>query len=329
MTCAAVVVSFNRRELLRETLRALLAQTRPLDEIIVVDNCSTDGSREMLADEFPGLSVYLTDENLGGAGGFSLGVDLAMRAGHSDAWLMDDDAVPHLDALERLVDAGDRIARARPGAVRPGFLTCRILQPDGTPLSVWQPDPVPGASAPVDGVTPLPWSPFVGVLVNLELAGTTFLPMADFFIWLDDLEYTARLGAACPGYAVEDAFITHPFKGYVKGDFGWRLEHIIRNRLWILRNADLAIPTVKPDLARQLARTLAGQAVRSRDKRQYLRSVGRGMRRGLREQPLRRMPGQALSGPSSLGCHRQGAPTPSTIDRQDPRTMAEVDPSRD
>ncbi|MGB7979923.1 MAG: glycosyltransferase family 2 protein [Candidatus Nanopelagicales bacterium] len=300
MTCAAVVVSYNRRDLLREVLAALTAQTRAPEEIIVIDNGSTDGTRAMLAQEFTGISVYLSAENIGGAGGFALGVDLAIAAGHSDAWLMDDDAVPHLDALARLLGAAQRIQAARPERPRPGFLTCRIVEPDGTPLSIWQPAPLPGAVAPVLGVTPLPWSPFVGVLVNLDLARTTFLPMADFFIWLDDLEYTARLGRAATGYAVEDAFITHPNKSYVKGDFGWRFEHVVKNRLWILGHRDLAIASVKPTLAAQLARAVLGQAVRAQSKPAYLRSLGRGLRRGLAEQPVRRPPGGALRGPDAL-----------------------------
>ncbi len=301
MTCAAVVVSYNRRDLLRAVLGALLEQTAPVDEVIVVDNGSTDGSRAMLVEEFGELSIYFSTENTGGAGGFALGVDLAMAAGHSDAWLMDDDAVPHVDALEKLLGAAARIRAARPPGPRPGFLTCRIVEPDGTPLTIWQPAPVPGAAAPVLGVTPLPWSPFVGVLVNLDLGRQTFLPMADFFIWLDDLEYTARLGQVATGYAVEDAFITHPNSPYVKGDFGWRFEHVVKNRLWILRDRDLAIRSVKPALAKQLARAVIGQAVRSQSKSAYLRSLGRGLRRGLGERPLRRAPGAAVHGPHALG----------------------------
>lgn len=307
MTCAAVVVSFNRLDLLRECLTALQGQTSPLDEIIVVDNGSTDGTPGMLADEFPGVSTYLTERNLGGAGGFALGIDLAMRAGHRDAWLMDDDAAAAPDALARLRAAAERFAITRPNAPRPGFLTCRINEPDGTPLTIWQPEPIPGAAAPAIGVTPLPWSPFVGVLINLDLARSTFLPMADFFIWLDDLEYTARLGTMSTGYAVEDAFITHPNKTYVKGDFGWRLEHVIKNRLWIIRDADLARRSVKPRLALQLARAIPGQAIRSRDKSEYLAALRRGFTRGLGEDPVRRGPGETLSGPLALPFTQQAA----------------------
>jgi GT2 family glycosyltransferase len=306
VSVAAVVVSYNRRDLLRETLEALRAQTRTPDEIIVVDNASTDGTAQMLAADYAEVSRYITEENLGGAGGFALGVDLAMRAGHTDAWLMDDDAVPHRDGLERLLAAGERIARARPHEPRPGFLTSRILKPDGSPLSIWLPQPIPGEVAPAPGVTPLPWSPFVGVLVNLDLGRQTFLPMADFFIWLDDLEYTARLGVISTGFVVEDAFITHPDKSYVKGDFGWRFEHVLKNRLWIIRRRDLARRSVKSGLAMQVVRAIPGQAVRSQSKRAYLASLRSGLRRGLLEAPTYRRPGEAIAGPTALAAHPQG-----------------------
>ena len=48
---AAVIVTFNRKNLLGENIRMLLKQTRPFDKIFVVDNCSTDGTPEYLAEQ--------------------------------------------------------------------------------------------------------------------------------------------------------------------------------------------------------------------------------------------------------------------------------------
>ena len=53
----AVVVTYNRSALLREALVALGAQTRPVDRILVVDNASTDGTREIVAAEFPDVEI--------------------------------------------------------------------------------------------------------------------------------------------------------------------------------------------------------------------------------------------------------------------------------
>lgn len=89
MKVAAVVVTYNRKELLRECLQALLNQTRPLDEIIVVDNASTDGTDQMIPEEFPQITHVRLPENIGGAGGFHEGMKLAYEKGHDWIWVMD------------------------------------------------------------------------------------------------------------------------------------------------------------------------------------------------------------------------------------------------
>ncbi|MDQ6623533.1 MAG: glycosyltransferase [Verrucomicrobiota bacterium] len=81
----AVVVTYNRRELLRECVAALLAQTQQVEKILIVNNASTDGTVEMLAAEFPTsrhpqMEVLTLPVNIGGAGGFRAGM-LAATAG--------------------------------------------------------------------------------------------------------------------------------------------------------------------------------------------------------------------------------------------------------
>ena len=117
----AVIVTWNRRELLAESLSAVADQTRPPDRLVVVDNASTDGTAELLTDRFPMLEVVRTARNIGGAGGFALGIRRALEIEPADAvWLLDDDTVP-------------RAYRARTAAVRtiglPGYdARCRGQQ---------------------------------------------------------------------------------------------------------------------------------------------------------------------------------------------------------
>ena len=73
----AVVVTYNRRVLLRECLLSLESQTRRPDAILVVDNCSTDATEAMLAEEFGHLSHLRLPVNGGGAGGFHEGMKWA------------------------------------------------------------------------------------------------------------------------------------------------------------------------------------------------------------------------------------------------------------
>jgi len=194
--CAAVV-THNRRELLVECLAALLAQTYPLETIVVVDNASTDGTPELLHER--GLLVrdevrlLRLGENRGGAGGFAAAVD-ATRAEDCDwIWLMDDDSEPRPDALERLLGAPPA-AQAATVALCPKVVYAtggidanqrghfhRRLRP--LPAGEYR-----------DGHHPsLGFLSFVGALVRTSAAWAADLPRADFFVWGDDVEYSFRL----------------------------------------------------------------------------------------------------------------------------------------
>lgn len=105
-TVCAVVVTFNRKNLLRELLTAFPRQTRPPDCILVVDNRSSDGTAEMVRNEFPDTKILVLDVNSGGAGGFRAGMEWAWRAGYEWLWIMDDDIEPYEEALETLLSYG-------------------------------------------------------------------------------------------------------------------------------------------------------------------------------------------------------------------------------
>ncbi|MFI5778600.1 glycosyltransferase [Nocardia sp. NPDC051570] len=105
----AVVVTHKRRELLAESLKVLSAQTRPVDHLIVVDNANEPEVRELVGQQ-PIESTYLGSEhNLGGAGGFALGILHALTLGADWVWLADDDGRPEgPEVLATLVDCAKR-----------------------------------------------------------------------------------------------------------------------------------------------------------------------------------------------------------------------------
>lgn len=105
LSVASVTVNANGGDLPVEQFEALLAQTRPLDQIIVVDNGSTDGSREMLQRQCPSPTVLPLAENLGIGTALSVGLQYALDKGHDWIWLFDHDSQPAPDALEKLLDA--------------------------------------------------------------------------------------------------------------------------------------------------------------------------------------------------------------------------------
>ena len=107
---AAVVVTYNRKELLKECIEALKASTCSVD-IIIVDNNSTDGTKEYIADLIGKDVIYKRlKKNLGGAGGFSAGMKYAVKKGYEYVWIMDDDTIVKKDTLEVLLKAKDEIS---------------------------------------------------------------------------------------------------------------------------------------------------------------------------------------------------------------------------
>ena len=102
----AVVVTYNRKKLLKENLNALLNQSYKDFDILLIDNASTDGTKEYVKEELENEKItYInTGANLGGAGGFNFGVREAIERGYDYAWLMDDDTIPTETALESLAN---------------------------------------------------------------------------------------------------------------------------------------------------------------------------------------------------------------------------------
>src|SRR4051812_2158215 len=108
---AAVVVTYNRKDYLEKLMPTLLASQRPLDAIYVVDNNSTDGTQDFLAEHYgdvPTVHPVLLDTNTGGSGGFYTGVKEAYADGHNWFWLMDDDVTAIADGLEGLLRYANR-----------------------------------------------------------------------------------------------------------------------------------------------------------------------------------------------------------------------------
>ncbi|MDE6020493.1 MAG: glycosyltransferase, partial [Ruminococcus sp.] len=92
---AAVIVTYNRKELLEKNIEMLLKQTMQFDKIFIIDNCSTDGTYDYLCEKgFLSNSIFeyiKTESNIGGAGGFYTGTKAAYDFGADWIILMDDD----------------------------------------------------------------------------------------------------------------------------------------------------------------------------------------------------------------------------------------------
>jgi rhamnopyranosyl-N-acetylglucosaminyl-diphospho-decaprenol beta-1,3/1,4-galactofuranosyltransferase len=217
----AVVVTFNRLDLLQR-LVGRLEETEAVDEVLVVDNASTDGTGTWLRGfeaRSARTSTIVKTTNTGGAGGFHDGLAWAVERGADLVWLMDDDGLPEPDCLSRLLAHTD-LDFWGPVVVDeddPGRLVFPIRLPGGT-RAVRRLEEVRAAAS--DGVIRDVVIPFNGVLVTRDLVERIGLPRAEFFIWGDDVEYLWRANAAGARTAtVVDAEVRHPSVG----DLGTRM----------------------------------------------------------------------------------------------------------
>ncbi|WP_082077936.1 glycosyltransferase family 2 protein [Thermus filiformis] len=236
----AVIVTYNRKELLRECLSAVLSQTRPPDHVLVVDNASTDGTPEMLREEFPQVEVLRLPENQGGAGGFHQGLAYARKLDYEWIWLLDDDSIPYPDALQKLLE-GLKLARTL--GPEPTVLFSRVVWKDGRfhPLNLPWPD-VRRLGLLKKGIAyamlPVRFGSFVSMMVQTQAVNKLGLPLKEYFLWNDDVEYSGRLLRQGYGYWILDSVVQHKtaHPNPPVGATGERFFFEVRNRIWLLRS---------------------------------------------------------------------------------------------
>ena len=207
----ALVVTYNRKELLRENIEALLNQSFSQFDIMIIDNASTDGTYEYISDlakNYEKVKYYNTGVNLGGAGGFSLGIKKACEKGYERVWIMDDDTIPQTTALYELVKA-DRLVEGNFG-----FLASTVLWTDNSwnKMNLLRTDSwhtFEKNELVENGIVPINRASFVSLLINTDAVYEMGLPIKEFFIWSDDQEYTDRISKKYPCYYVSHSKVVH------------------------------------------------------------------------------------------------------------------------
>lgn len=206
----AVVVTYNRKELLKECVNALLQQDYDNCDILVVDNASTDGTKEFIVDELQNNKVHYvnTGANLGGAGGFNYGMKKACELGCDFIWIMDDDCIVHKDSLTELINADKELKEDY------GFLSSKVLWKDNSickmniqkrKFSKWLKDFETNKQN-------IAMASFVSLFLKTTIVEEMGLPIKDFFIWTDDWEYTRRISRKYNCYYISKSIVTHKSK---------------------------------------------------------------------------------------------------------------------
>lgn len=192
----AVVVTFNRLDKLKVCLSALKTHA-PQADILVVDNASTDGTGEWLASQVsePQVNILTEEKNIGGAGGFSDGMRWSVAHDYEFVWIMDDDCFVNEQTLPQLLHADE------------------VLQGDYgwlSSLALWRDGKICKMNRQVldylekqlfddfghllqHSINKSHQATFVSLFVRTSTIREVGLPIKEFFIWGDDVEYTRRI----------------------------------------------------------------------------------------------------------------------------------------
>ncbi|MEC5178914.1 glycosyltransferase [Arthrobacter sp. CG_A4] len=219
----AVVVTYNRADFLQNLLDSFSRLTTRPDRIIVVDNASSDHTAEVVsratAAGGPPIQYERLPANVGGSGGFSRGVELALEGGAEWLWMMDDDVEVLPGAIEALdkftPDYSCLIGRRYDAAGKPFFWQHRFVEALGVFL------PVRGDVFRRSDVFPTNVGNFEGMLIRASLARDIGLPDPRFFITWDDLIYGWLAAQQTPVVYV-NAFVIKKVRAQRQVDLGVR-----------------------------------------------------------------------------------------------------------
>ncbi|MCW2782466.1 MAG: glycosyl transferase [Marmoricola sp.] len=254
---AVVIVTFNRAELLSRCLDGLAALERRPDAVYVVNNASSDDTRAVLdaRDDLP-LHAIHTADNLGGAGGFHLGVKTAYDAGHDRIWLMDDDVAPAPDCLTVLMAHDGPCLMAVREDLRGRLCEKAAVRFDLTNPFVVRPkratvDATYATRADLPAELPIENVAFEGFMVERRVIDEIGLPDPRFFIFYDDVDFAVR--ARLAGFAivaVRDAVLVRQLDFDQQHDMkSWKGYYMYRNLfLVIFRYGDNVLVRLKPFL---------------------------------------------------------------------------------
>ena len=236
----AIVVTYNRKDMLLGCVEHLLQLNEIHADILVVDNASTDGTKEALVPFIADNKVIYvnTGKNLGGAGGFQFGMNEAMKLNYKYLWLMDDDTYPSPDSLKELF-AADRSLNGEYG-----FLSSIAKWKDGNLCNMnIQKTSIKEKIEDYSGITtPVIMATFVSFFVKADIVKEFGLPIKEFFIWSDDLEYSRRISRKYPCYTANQSLVLHNMASNEKvgiekesSDRLWRYSYLYRNEVYVYR----------------------------------------------------------------------------------------------
>lgn len=243
MKIISVIVTFNRKEKLVEAVDCLLQQTIKPDKVIIVDNGSTDGTEDALRQaqilDNKAIDYHKLPENLGGAGGFSKGIQLALKDEFDWISLSDDDAMMTPNFFEEMINGINNYPEVKcfSGTVlyedrdiqlghRRRVTNWDLLREKNVESQEYSHD------FEIDIFS------FVGCFISRSIVEQVGLPRKEFFIWCDDIEYSLRIRRLTKIINLTNAIIIHktgnqkPDEQKKKMKKDWREYYGLRNSIY-------------------------------------------------------------------------------------------------
>lgn len=228
-----VIVTYNRKELLLESINAILSQNYDNYKLFIIDNNSTDGTEEYIKDCLNNKKItYInTQANLGGAGGFNFGIKQAVKYGCDYIWIMDDDCIVEENSLTALVNYAKNINDNF------GFLSSVVRWKDNS-ICKMNEQRINLYSKVKDFSCnqKIELASFVSLFIKSSVVEDVGLPIKDFFIWGDDWEYTNRISKKYDCYLVPDSEVVHKSKNNLPSDIVKDEEDRLNRYFYTYRN---------------------------------------------------------------------------------------------
>lgn len=239
MKVLAIIVTYNRKNLLEECIRALKNQKDAKTDILVIDNNSNDGTEDMINEKFPEIYYENTKANLGGAGGFNYGIkkSFCLENKYDYLWVMDDDTIPNEDSLKEIL----KISKVDEQF---GFISPKTIWKDGSLCLMNKQSNLDKKM--IDDETPnmerLKRCTFVACFMNVNAILDVGLPIKEFFIWTDDTEYTQRISKKYNCYYAKESIVVHKMTNNlsvnIESDVDSRIDryyYLFRNKFYIAK----------------------------------------------------------------------------------------------
>lgn len=228
----AVVVTYNRLQLLTECVHALRLQHRRPDKILIVNNGSTDNTSQWVSSQ-PDLEL-VNQANVGSGGGFHTGIKWGYENGYSWIWLMDDDGYPEANALKYLLEDDNEELMLR---------NCAVINKDDKKSFVWKTKNYKTLDEVTEPTLTNVAHPFNGTLLHRRIVERVGLPISSLFLWGDETEYFYRIVKrnSIPVVTFTKSIHYHPAATYnYKHDWNysstWKMYFYIRNRFSIMKS---------------------------------------------------------------------------------------------